>query len=103
MTKNLYEQPQTTSYQFESVRQTANFDSNNYEYSQEIENYQQEGEYQVDYDPEILADIQRLKGWMNRLTFLKFSNFQDLYLNLYFLLLPKSHYSSHMLSDPTLS
>jgi hypothetical protein len=28
-----------------------------------LETYQQDGEYHVDYDPEILADIQRLKNW----------------------------------------
>lgn len=67
MTKNLYDQPQTTNYEYQSSGQTHGnnvFENNQYEYSRDLDNYQQEGEYHVDFDPEILADIQRLKGWV---------------------------------------
>lgn len=79
MTKNLYDQGHNN-YQYEEAVQGSvgqyyegenvyeqNYENNQYEhqnddYSHELENYQQEGEYHVDYDPEILADIQKLKG-----------------------------------------
>ncbi len=61
MTKNLYEQPATTSYQSyqheysqpETTGQTVTntYDSNQYEYSKDLEKYHKEGEYHVDYDP----------------------------------------------------
>lgn len=63
MTKNLYEQPASTTYQVESSQENNVFENNHYEYSRDLETYQQDGEYHVDYDPEILADIQRLKNW----------------------------------------
>ncbi len=66
MTKNLYEQPTTnTNYQFESLKiqqNAGNLIESQYEYSQDIVNYEHEGQYHVDFDPEILADIQKLKG-----------------------------------------
>lgn len=60
MTKNLYDQPQTGSYEYESsgqgqVRNT--LQNAQEEFSQDLDNYQQEGEYHVDYYPEILADL----------------------------------------------
>lgn len=64
MTKNLYDQPQTGSYEYESSGQaqvSTTFQNAHEEYSQDLDNYQQEGEYHVDFDPEILADIQRIK------------------------------------------
>lgn len=75
MTKNLYDQGQNN-YQYEEAVQGSagdHFEGENgydhhqygqqsYEYSQDMENFQEEGEYHVDYDPEILADIQKLKG-----------------------------------------
>lgn len=58
MTKNLYDKPETTTYQayqYESTQsgQTGSnaYDSGQYEYSKDLETYNREGEYHVDYDP----------------------------------------------------
>ena len=46
MTKNLYDQPQTASQEYESSGQAHGsnaFENNQYEYSRDMDNYQQEG------------------------------------------------------------